>query len=102
MSGEPNRVQLHGEFRIAFENLHLETWGFSIFPDVGTGLDAIAESGAIRTVAAFNGTGNANELRLKELAGSVNDDFKAHRFSVNLILCRNRTRWDALLLSKRT
>jgi hypothetical protein len=54
-----DRTRSHGEFRIAFENLHLEFWRFSIFPKAGSKFHAIAESTSIRMVTAFEGARNA-------------------------------------------
>ena len=64
---------LHGELRVAFEYLHLEPGDFALFPEGSSELDAVAESAAIRTIAAFDGTGNADEFRFEELTGSVDD-----------------------------
>jgi hypothetical protein len=68
-----DRTRSDGEFRIAFENLHLEFWRFSIFPKAGSKFHAIAESTSIRMVTAFEGARNADEFSLEESARRVNN-----------------------------
>ena len=64
---------LYGELRIAFQNLHLDLWALTLFPEGSSRPDTVAESASIRAIAAFDGTGNANEFRLEELARGVDN-----------------------------
>src|SRR5258708_25345110 len=67
----------HRKLWVAFEDLHLEFWRFTMLPNAGSKLNAIENIPSIRTLTAFEGTRNANEFRLNECAGSVD-----HRVAV--------------------
>ncbi len=66
-------VGLDREFRIAFDDTHLQVGGLFFMPNAGTKANAIAKRPSILSFASLKRTRDTNEFSFERVPGGVND-----------------------------